>query len=121
MKKILVALVLVAVAVPAHAGTFGLFVNPKCNKAGYNICYRQYNAFSPAAFGSIYLNSVVPFEGAPGNENGGFGACPGTIVPNSTVISPATPSQPSASSMPSLKVVPMAPSKNETPEGPLAK
>ena len=80
MKKILVALVLVAVAVPAHAGTFGLFVNPKCNKAGYNICYRQYNAFSPAAFGSIYLNSVVPFEGAPGNENGGFGACPGTIV-----------------------------------------
>ncbi len=56
MKTWMIAMGIGLMAVPAQARTFGLFVMPNNCKQGFNICYRQYNAFSPAAFGHVVID-----------------------------------------------------------------
>jgi len=58
MKTWMIALGLGLIALPAEARTFGLFVCPTSNKQGFNICYRQFNAFSPAAFGNVVIDGM---------------------------------------------------------------
>lgn len=70
MKIWMIALGVGLVALPAQARTFGLFVNPNHHKQGFNISYRQYNAFSPAAFGHVVIdgfqNSAPQLVEGPG-------------------------------------------------------
>jgi hypothetical protein len=71
-------LALIACAAPSvtHAGTFGLFYShkPCCDCGCGCFCVRQYNAFSPVACGTIYLDGFLPI-GSPGCGPGVINTC----------------------------------------------
>jgi hypothetical protein len=80
MKKLLPSVTLAfaslaGLAASANAGTFGLFVGCRCCKdCGGTITLRQYNAFSPAACGSMMFQGCVVAPPNPGyGFDGGYG------------------------------------------------
>jgi hypothetical protein len=101
MKNWMIALGIGLLAVPAQAGTFGLFVWPNHCKQGFNICYRQYNAFSPAAFGHVVIDGFQ--NSAPQLMEGPVGPIAIQGIPatsaGSSLVGPVVTS-PSAASLP---------------------
>lgn len=114
MKKWMIALAIGLVALPAQARTFGLFVCPNNCKQGYNICYRQFNAFSPAAFGHVVIdgfqNSAPQLMEGPGGPitiqgipaTGAGNSLVGPIVARPTVETLPTPATNVPSALPAL-------------------
>ena len=76
MKRLLLSAVLgvAALGLSATAVQAGPFsCNSGCGKCGANFCVRQYNAFTPACFGTVHCDGINPLSG-PCIPGGGY--CP---------------------------------------------
>jgi hypothetical protein len=66
MKNLLLAAVLGMAALGVFAGqaSAGPFKCKSCCGCGANFCVRQYNAFSPVCFGTVYCDGILPLGSA---------------------------------------------------------